>query len=77
MTPEDISNALYGQGDVVRAVNFIVDHKLPLTTEGAQECERLIREYGEGFRDAWSHPVWLPQTIAMAQAIVLAVREGR
>ncbi len=76
MNLPDISDALFGQGDVMRAVRAIVDHRLPLTPEGATECERVIREHGEGFRQKWAHPRWLPQTIAMAQAIVEAVRKG-
>jgi hypothetical protein len=69
----DISEAQYAQGDLVRAAQTIIRHKLTLDTPGAVECERLIREYGEGNRPLWANPNYLPATIYMAQEIV---REG-
>jgi hypothetical protein len=70
----DISEAQYGQGDLVRAAMTIAQHKLPLTSKGAAECERLMREFGEGNRALWGHPHYLHSTISMAQEIVRAVR---
>lgn len=66
----------YAQGDVVRAVDMILQHKLPLDLAGATECERLIREYGEGNRILWSHEEYLRTTIFMAQEIVRRVRHA-
>jgi len=74
MTPAGMPEAQYAQGDVVRAVDMIVDHNLPLTTAGADECERLIREHGEGNRTLWVHPHYLQTTINLAQEIVRRVR---
>jgi len=72
----DISEAQYAQGDVVRAVQTIARHNLTLDTAGAVECERLIREYGEGNRDLWVHPNYLRSAIYMAQEMVREVREA-
>lgn len=74
MNLPDISEAQYAQGDVARAVDTIVDHNLPLTLDGVAECERLIREYGEGNRTLWVHPHYLPTAIGIAQEIVRRVR---
>jgi hypothetical protein len=63
------------QGDVVRAVRMIVFNRLSLDTPGAIECERLIREFGEGNRALWDHSSYLRTSIYMAQAIVEVVRE--
>jgi hypothetical protein len=65
-----VSEAQYAQGDLVRAAQQIVMHNLPLTTEGAVECERIMREFGEGNRALWGHPTYLRTTINMAQEIV-------
>jgi hypothetical protein len=64
----------YAQGDLCRAIQQIVMHKLPLTEEGAVECERIIREYGEGNRVLWTHPSYLRTTVYMAQELVREVR---
>jgi hypothetical protein len=66
--------AHFAQGDLVRAVQTIVQHKLPLTTAGADECERLIREFGEGNRTLWGRRNYLRTTIHFAQE---CVREAR
>ena len=74
MSTPDVAEAQYAQGDLVRAAQTIARHKLPLTPQGAAECERLMREYGEGNTSLWTHPTYLRSTIHMAQEIV---REAR
>lgn len=69
-----VPEAQYAQGDLVRAVQTIVQHNLPLDEAGAAECERLIREYGEGNRTLWGHPRYLRTTVHLAQE---CVREAR
>lgn len=72
----DISEAQYAQGDVVRAVRMIVTHGIPLTQAGAVECERQMREFGEGNRALWVHPNYLQSVAFMAQDIIRTVLEG-
>ena len=76
MNQLDISEAQYAQGDVVRAVQTIAQHKLPLTSAGAEECERLMREHGKGNRTLWVHANYLRSTVHLAQECVRAAREG-
>jgi hypothetical protein len=64
------------QGDLVRAVQTIVRHNLPLTLKGAHECERLRREYREGNLSVWNHDKYLYTAISMAQECVREAREG-
>jgi hypothetical protein len=77
MSGPDMMEGHYAQGDLVRAAQQIVMHDLPLTEEGAVECERIMREFGEGNRVLWVYPNYLRMTIYMAQEIVREVREGR
>jgi hypothetical protein len=77
MSAPSVAEARYAQGDLVRAAQQIVMHNLQLTEEGAAECERIIREYGEGNTVLWTHPNYLRETIYLAQEIVREVREGR
>jgi hypothetical protein len=77
MSPPDISEAQFAQGDLARAVQTIAANNLPTTTtEGALECERLMRENGEGNTALWTNPRYLPTTIGLAQALVEAVRQA-
>lgn len=69
-----VAEAQYAQGDVVRAIQTIARHNLPLTTAGADECERLIRENGEGNRTLWGQLNYLRTTIHLAQECVREVR---
>ena len=74
MKTPSVAEAQYAQGDLIRAVQRIVQDKLPLTSEGAAECERLMREYGEGNTVLWGHPNYLRTTIHTAQEVVREVR---
>lgn len=76
MNKPDISEAQYAQGDVMRAVDAILDHKLPLDEKGAAKAEHVIREHGEGNRTLWPNPNYLRSTVYLAQEIVRAVRKG-
>lgn len=69
------AEAQYIQGDLVRAVQTMLRHRLPLNVKGAAECERLIRENGEGNTVLWHHKEYLPTTIKLAQAILHEVAE--
>jgi hypothetical protein len=64
----------YAQGDLMRAVQTIVTHKLPLDLPGHAGCERIMREYGEGNTCMWSREGYLQTTINLAQE---CVREAR
>jgi hypothetical protein len=77
-TPEvsAVAEARFVQGDLVRAAQLIIRYHLPLTSAGAEECERMIRENGEGNRDMWVHPTYLQTTVYMAQAIIAEFEEG-
>jgi hypothetical protein len=76
MNEPDISEALFAQGDLARAIQTICMHKLPFTSAGAKKCEQLIRENGEGNRRLWKNPSYLPSTIAIAQSLVDEARHG-
>lgn len=77
MNIPDISEAQYAQGDLIRAAQTIVRNRLALDSAGAAECERLIREHGEGNRRLWVNPNYLQTTIHLAQAIVQDVQEAK
>ena len=64
----------YAQGDLMRAVQTIVTHKLTLDSIGHAQCERIMRKYGEGNTPMWSRPGYLDTTINLAQE---CVREAR
>jgi hypothetical protein len=74
----DVSELQYAQGDIGRAVQILVDHQLSWKFEwGAIECERIMREHGEGNTTMWIHPSYLRTTIHMAQEIVAYVRASK
>lgn len=72
------ADALRGAGDLMIALRLMIDRELPDTTAGAEECELLFREFGEGFRDVWKDPKaehYLRQIVYGAQAMVRAFHE--
>ena len=66
----EVAELQYAQGDVVMAAQMIALNNLSLDTEGATECERLMREYGKGNRSYWSHENYLRSSIFLAQECV-------
>jgi len=70
MSDKELGTALAAQGDIHIATLMIVQHKLPLDTAGAIECERLIRELDENRRPIWNEGDYMRTTIYMAQGIV-------
>jgi hypothetical protein len=67
-----------GAGDLCDAIRLILDRNLLDTTAGAEECEVLVRELDEGFRELWRSPdcaEYLRQIVYCAQAMVQAFNE--
>jgi hypothetical protein len=66
------------QSDLICAVQIISRFQFPLTVEGAEKCERVIRA-GLDKQDTpfWTDPVYLRHTISRAQWIVRIVRQDR
>lgn len=76
-----VAEGHYCMGDMMFAVQTIVTHKLPLTPAGAAECERIMREFGQGNTWLWKHPEYLRTAIILAQGAVretlIMARAGR
>ena len=76
MSPPDTTEARYLQGDLVRAMQTFVTHKLPATTAGAAECERMLVENREGTAALLRDAEYRGATIRLAQAVMEQLQEG-
>lgn len=70
----EIAELQFAQGDLARAITVYVENALPLNLHGMRECERILREDGEGNTTYWSHPSYLLATVAMAEGVLSRIR---